>query len=74
MSEVIPAIVRSAIRARARGRCEYCLLHEDDSWWPHEPDHVIATKHRGQTTLEICPGPVFPATATKGPTWLPSTN
>jgi hypothetical protein len=25
------------------------LLHEDDAWAPHEPDHVIARKHRGQT-------------------------
>ncbi|MCA9188903.1 MAG: HNH endonuclease, partial [Planctomycetales bacterium] len=31
-------------------RCEYCMLHEDDAFLPHEPDHIIAVKHRGQTT------------------------
>jgi hypothetical protein len=37
---------------RALGRCEYCLLHEEDTLLPHEPDHIIAWKHRGLTILE----------------------
>jgi hypothetical protein len=49
MSEVVPAAQRELVRDRAHGRCEYCLLHEEDTWAPHEPDHVIATKHRGRT-------------------------
>ncbi len=49
MSEPVPAALRTLVRARARGRCEYCLLHEDDAWLPHEPDHIIAFKHRGRT-------------------------
>ncbi len=28
-------------------RCEYCLLSEEDAYFPHEPDHVIAAKHGG---------------------------
>lgn len=25
------------------------MIHEDDALLPHEPDHIIATKHRGET-------------------------
>jgi hypothetical protein len=49
MSEAVPAALRALVRDRAKGRCEYCLLHEEDAWVPHEPDHIIATKHRGRT-------------------------
>lgn len=45
MSEYVPAATR-----RVNGCCEYCLIHEDDVLLPHEPDHIIATKHRGTTT------------------------
>ena len=42
--------LRRLIRERAGHRCEYCILHEDDAFLPHEPDHIIAVKHRGETT------------------------
>lgn len=48
----IPEALRAESQQRAHRRCEYCLLHEDDSWEPHQPDHVIARKHRGQTISE----------------------
>lgn len=35
-------------RIRAGGCCEYCLIHEDDAHFPHQPDHIIACKHRGE--------------------------
>jgi len=41
--------LRRLVEQRARGRCEYCLLHADDAMLPHEPDHIIAIKHRGKT-------------------------
>lgn len=50
MSEYVPAELRRQVRERSGYRCEYCLLHEDDSFLPHEPDHIIAVKHRGETT------------------------
>lgn len=50
MSQYIPVALRQLVRDRARQSCEYCLIHEDDSLLPHEPDHIIALKHRGQTT------------------------
>jgi hypothetical protein len=34
---------------RARGRCEYCRLHQDNHDLPFEIDHIIALKHRGPT-------------------------
>jgi HNH endonuclease len=49
MSEYVPAELRRLIRERAGHRCEYCLLHEDDAFLQHEPDHIIAVKHRGET-------------------------
>jgi len=49
MSEQVSTALRAYIRQRARGRCEYCLLHEDDVFAPHEPDHIVAIKHRGET-------------------------
>jgi hypothetical protein len=49
VSESIPAGLRRLVRNRAGGRCEYCLIHEDDALLPHEPDHIVATKHRGAT-------------------------
>jgi hypothetical protein len=46
---MVSAALRTLVRNRAAGRCEYCLLHEKDAWVPHEPDHIVATKHRGRT-------------------------
>jgi len=48
----VPDKLRAQVRDRAQGRCEYCLVHEDDAIYPHEPDHVIAEKHGGTTSLE----------------------
>lgn len=48
----IPASVRTAVRERAGGRCEYCLVPEVGAFFVHEPDHVIATQHGGESNLE----------------------
>ena len=47
----IPAALRAAVRERAGGGCEYCRMPEAGAFFAHEPDHVIATQHRGQTEL-----------------------
>jgi hypothetical protein len=52
MSEEVSTFLRSVVQDRAHRRCEYCLLHEDDAWEAHQPDHIVARKHRGQTVLE----------------------
>ena len=49
MSEWISLELREVIRQRARGRCEYCQLHDDDAGLRHQPDHIVAVKHRGAT-------------------------
>jgi hypothetical protein len=51
MSQV-GAGMREQVRARAGGRCEYCLEPEDLAFARHQVDHVIAEKHGGQTVLE----------------------
>jgi hypothetical protein len=35
------------VAERAVYRCEYWLLHEDDSYSPHQIDHIISRKHGG---------------------------
>ena len=45
----ISAALRREVRERAGERCEYCLLAESQAFFPHEPDHLIALKHGGET-------------------------
>jgi hypothetical protein len=49
MSERVLTPLRALVRARAQSRCEYCLIHEEDSLFRHQPDHIVAQKHRGPT-------------------------
>ncbi len=48
----IPEPLRRLVEERAGYKCEYCLLSADISFYPHEVDHVIALKHRGETIAE----------------------
>lgn len=50
MSDDISVAVRFLVTERAARRCEYCLLHEDDSFTPHQVDHVISRKHGGDSS------------------------
>jgi hypothetical protein len=36
--------------ARARRRCEYCLVFEGDTYVGFQIDHIISEKHGGATT------------------------
>jgi len=36
---------------RARRRCEYCLVHEDNAGFPHQIDHIISRKHGGSSGI-----------------------
>ena len=45
----IPADLRQRVTARAKRCCEYCLIHEDDSYYALQIDHIISEKHGGQT-------------------------
>ena len=44
--------LRAAVAQRARGRCEYCLIDERDTGFPHQVDHIVSRKHGGLSTLE----------------------
>jgi 5-methylcytosine-specific restriction endonuclease McrA len=44
--------LRRQVESRANGRCEYCLLPNRLSFYPHEVDHIIALKHSGATAAE----------------------
>ena len=48
----IPEALRQLVIERAGACCEYCLIHQRDSLFTHEVDHIIAEKHRGETVVE----------------------
>lgn len=52
MSAYIPDILRKLVAKRANGLCEYCLLHESDSYITFQVDHIISLRHGGKTLAE----------------------
>ena len=48
----IPAQLRELVIERAKQLCEYCLLHQDDSDFIHQIDHIIPLKYDGATISE----------------------
>lgn len=66
MTEYVSTALRRLIRSRAGDRCEYCLTHEEDCLLPHEPDHIIATKHQGATTEDNLAWTCFVCNRAKG--------
>jgi 5-methylcytosine-specific restriction endonuclease McrA len=48
----IPAELRRTVVERAKGCCEYCLIHQNDHYLSHEVDHIVSIKHRGETATE----------------------
>jgi 5-methylcytosine-specific restriction endonuclease McrA len=52
MSGLISEDIRELVRLRADRLCEYCLLHEDDSLFIHQIDHIISIKHGGAAVAE----------------------
>lgn len=51
MSIYIPNQLRALVKRNANNCCEYCLIHEDDSFLSFHIDHIISLKHGGQTDL-----------------------
>jgi hypothetical protein len=49
MREYLNAELRRLVIERASHRCEYCLIHEDDTFFGCEVDHIISIKHDGVT-------------------------
>lgn len=44
--------LRRLVAARASRRCEYCLIHESDTFMGCQVDHILSEKHGGQTTAD----------------------
>jgi hypothetical protein len=44
--------LRSLVATRADHLCEYCLIHEDDTFLGCTVDHIISLKHGGPTEAE----------------------
>lgn len=49
MSSYINAELRRLVELRANGACEYCKIHETDTFFGCHVDHIIAEKHGGLT-------------------------
>ena len=41
--------LRWQVAERAYHVCEYCLVHEEDTFWGCQLDHIISRKHGGAT-------------------------
>lgn len=52
MTTYVSADLRRLVESRARGLCEYCLIHVDDTYLGCQVDHVISEKHGGVTDAE----------------------
>lgn len=52
MSSYVSAALRQLVAERAEYLCEYCLLHEEGTFFGCEVDHIISEKHGGPTVAE----------------------
>ena len=52
MTTYVAAELRRLVAERAKHLCEYCLIHEEDTYLGCQVDHIIAEKHGGPTTPE----------------------
>jgi hypothetical protein len=52
----MPSYIREELRRlvaiRAEYLCEYCLIHEEDTFFGCEVDHIISVKHGGPTEAD----------------------
>ena len=58
--------LRDLVRERAGSRCEYCLIHIDDTFLGGEADHIIAEKHGGPTEADNLAYACMPCNRHKG--------
>ncbi|MEM9887408.1 MAG: HNH endonuclease signature motif containing protein [Bacteroidota bacterium] len=52
MSRYVPKATRRLVIKRAFLLCEYCLLHESQSYLGHEIDHIKSIKHGGDNQAD----------------------
>lgn len=51
MGSDVSESLRRHIADRAYHVCEYCLIHESDTFWGCQVDHIISRKHGGGTEV-----------------------
>ena len=49
MASNVSEPLRRQVAERPYHVCEYCLVHEDDTFWGCQVDHIISRKHGGAT-------------------------
>lgn len=49
MTSYVSADLRRLVESRSQGLCEYCLIHETDTYLGCQVDHVVSEKHGGAT-------------------------
>jgi hypothetical protein len=49
MASDVSDVLRWQVADRAYHVCEYCLIHEADTFWGCQIDHIISRKHGGQS-------------------------
>lgn len=60
MTSYVSAELRRLVINRANRICEYCLIHESDTYLGCQVDHIIAEKHGGLTEADnLCYACVF---------------
>lgn len=47
MTSYVSDELRRLVANRAERLCEYCLIHEDDTFFGCEIDHIVSLKHSG---------------------------
>lgn len=52
MTSYVSAELRRIVESRANGQCEYCLIHESDTFLGCQVDHIISEKHGGPTEAD----------------------
>jgi hypothetical protein len=52
MTSRISSDLRRLVASRANHVCEYCLIHEEDTYLGCQVDHIISEKHAGLTVSE----------------------
>ncbi|WP_428667592.1 HNH endonuclease [Runella sp.] len=52
MSRYIAEATRQIVAKRANYCCEYCLISQEEVFFPFQIDHSISLKHGGITSLE----------------------
>jgi hypothetical protein len=52
MRNYISVELRRQVAERAHSLCEYCLIHESDTFYGCHVDHIISEKHGGLSTFD----------------------